>query len=1433
MDVGGGGSSFTLPTVLAAFPTSFGSVGQIPQIGAGNTIVWGNLPTQQPTTGVTTFVALTDTPATLGSENQVPTMRSGAMTWVTPPITALGNAGTLPQVNNTGVGVNWRGIDAIVADIANLRVPAVTTNSVTLGGVPRTTWPAEGVNRFRDLTDAFDPRNFPNRWVITDSSGQLSTSSPPALASDIPTTISDLTDVPIYGTNGTFLGVVGGVLAWATPPVPFRPASNSPRTGDVLTAISRTTWSWQTPAATGLAVATNTPTTGQVLTATSATAWNWATPTSGGASAFTDLSDTPSALGTGLQIVRMNSAATALEYHTPKLLGDYPSELPSSFGQPGEALVVNNGRNALEWRGAAGSFTGLSDTPSSYAGLGGRYLRVNSTTSMVEADVLNVTDIHEFPDTLGTVGQVPRMATSSTIEWYTPTSGGGGASAFTGLSDTPNSLGLTGQVPRVNTARDKLEWYTPVTPASDQPPPTFSGVDTTKSDTSGVALTGGVGELTILLNEDNVDDAGLGMSWGSGAQKLKFSSIPDNTYQPVRVYARVEVTQTGGLGTWQLILRQERFSGRTDVPNIDTVITESTPSSTGTKVLAGFVNTRITDNSSALYGLVARFTQAAGQPTTTLGVKYSGTSKRGLWLWRSEPDSLSTLRDTPTSLGTTSQVLAVNAARDSTEWVHQEVATGESLPNPDNYKSGQVFVTEDTADTSNLFVRETNELTRNRFTFTSGVDSASTTNEVGWSQLPSVGDYGTLASDGHGAAVTLAVGALQLIPGTSCIVHLYPTADKDSPTTISSVNLGFTNLDTKQVYTANLSPQTSSDITIGAKKWLAFRTTNATSLSNVLDVFGGRGKSGSRIAVDIYFNPGTRNTSGTPFNFRPSGEWKPIDTPQQTIAKIESAQGEDRLDLAKTRGSSVEFVTEQPQSYEVGDQFYNTRTQKLWMARPGSTAHLPQNRLVAHMVNAKSTGFDTGNTNGLIKQFDLQVSGTTLGGTLTLAPSLLRGGVTSPATLYITLSPTSIGGKTIGTMTFQKQSLQSQILGVSVDTYFADDITVTTTQGSEISRYTGDLQLNLWTNSGATTSWDFRPVIDIPESLIEIGDPPLEVVQTLPAVASSEVGKLVILAPTGGLASVQAVLPSASTGHQRNLIRVTTQDGSFNITRPGSPIGSSSDNYHDFLRQWTWSHSGNTLTLTVYFIDDNSSTEIGRSDFPNLLYFTFVSTDIQVAQTGWQIPTTIRLTKGTTYGQGATRIQEYTYQQGTQFSNVSNLVNNNYTTDLLFWTDMAATMAWNFRPIRDVPSSWQSLTGGAGGLVGATTLTSLSTRWILGTTALAPPTTATWLFIKRGATTGSPSSAVKLADYTRIRASDFFDLPTAQPVNQPISRTSNVDELVWYRYGSSGTSRTFNVDHYYHINLMLARTSTNQMLWAKSSSTRGPANYYNQRVYYE
>ena len=138
-----------------------------------------------------------------------------------------------------------------------------------------------------------------------------------------------------------------------------------------------------------------------------------------------------------------------------------------------------------------------------------------------------------------------------------------------------------------------------------------------------------------------------------------------------------------------------------------------------------------------------------------------------------------------------------------------------------------------------------------------------------------------------------------------------------------------------------------------------------------------------------------------------------------------------------------------------------------------------------------------------------------------------------------------------------------------------------------------------------------RQVIDIPESLVEIGDPPLEVVQTLPAIASAEVGKLLIHAPVSGLASVQAAVPSASTGHQRNLIRVTTQDGSFNITRPGSPIGSSSDNYHDFLRQWTWSHSGNTLTLTVYFIDDNSSTEIGRSDFPNLLYFTFVSTDIQ------------------------------------------------------------------------------------------------------------------------------------------------------------------------------------------------------------------------------
>ncbi len=69
-----------------------------------------------------------------------------------------------------------------------------------------------------------------------------------------------------------------------------------------------------------------------------------AIPTSIVASSITD---TPNALGTANQQLKMNSGATALEFFTPSILD--MSDTPSSLGTSGQILKMNSGGTALEF----------------------------------------------------------------------------------------------------------------------------------------------------------------------------------------------------------------------------------------------------------------------------------------------------------------------------------------------------------------------------------------------------------------------------------------------------------------------------------------------------------------------------------------------------------------------------------------------------------------------------------------------------------------------------------------------------------------------------------------------------------------------------------------------------------------------------------------------------------------------------------------------------------------------------------------------------------------------------------------------------------------------------------------------------------------------------------------------------------------------------
>ena len=87
--------------------------------------------------------------------------------------------------------------------------------------------------------------------------------------------------------------------------------------------------------------------------------------------------------------------------------------LPTSDGSSGQFLKTD-GNGALSWGTASGggssSFTGLSDTPSSFSGQGGKFLKVNSTPNAVEFASFSLSDI---PSGGASTGQVLKWSGSA------------------------------------------------------------------------------------------------------------------------------------------------------------------------------------------------------------------------------------------------------------------------------------------------------------------------------------------------------------------------------------------------------------------------------------------------------------------------------------------------------------------------------------------------------------------------------------------------------------------------------------------------------------------------------------------------------------------------------------------------------------------------------------------------------------------------------------------------------------------------------------------------------------------------------------------------------------------------------------------------------------------------------------------------------------
>jgi hypothetical protein len=151
------------------------------------------------------------------------------------------------------------------------------------------------------------------------------------------------------------------------------------------------------------------------------------------------------------------STGEAILYH-------YGSDIPSSLGTAGQVLTVNSGATAGEWA----SLPSVSLAEQEFTATSGQTV-FTVTGGITDADnvsvYLNGAKLFSTDVTISAAANTVTLATGATTgdlvtvtEVAGAASGGGGASAFTGLSDTPASLGTAGQILQVNSGASALEF---------------------------------------------------------------------------------------------------------------------------------------------------------------------------------------------------------------------------------------------------------------------------------------------------------------------------------------------------------------------------------------------------------------------------------------------------------------------------------------------------------------------------------------------------------------------------------------------------------------------------------------------------------------------------------------------------------------------------------------------------------------------------------------------------------------------------------------------------------------------------------------------------------------------------------------------------------------------------------------------------------------
>lgn len=271
----------------------------------------------------------------------------------------------------------------------------------------------------------------------------------------------------------------------------------------------------------------DTPADGDVLTWNTGGQLSWEPGGGGGGSStFTGLTDTPGALGTAGQLVRVNGGATALEFFSEDFLSnvseDTTPQLGGNLDVNGNSIVSAGGADisitpdgagaivldSLRWpttdgsadqvlkTDGSGNLSWVANAGSGLANvvddttpqLGGNLdVNGNSIVSIANGDIAItpngtgnvVLDGLNWPQADGTNGQILQTNGAGQLGW---TSAGAGSSTFLGLSDTPGSFSASQWV-RANSGATALEFVSPPVQSI-----TASGA-LNKSGTTAVTLT--------------------------------------------------------------------------------------------------------------------------------------------------------------------------------------------------------------------------------------------------------------------------------------------------------------------------------------------------------------------------------------------------------------------------------------------------------------------------------------------------------------------------------------------------------------------------------------------------------------------------------------------------------------------------------------------------------------------------------------------------------------------------------------------------------------------------------------------------------------------------------------------------------------------------------------------------------------------------------